>query len=300
MTPVEQHRPLKSSNPILAWPQFERRAGQKTMAKDPRAGIAVGQGRSTTGQGRDQTHDNDMDKDGGPLPLTVGDLLTMDDVLPRWLAGLGVTALFVSLSWTLLPHVPVGTAVAYALAGGTGLLAAALVVVQCRRKRPSPILALTFAVLQGTCLGVLSTTAFNRLSPGLLVQTVLGTLATSAGILLAHRLHWMRVHRRRYGLTGAVVLALCLLALADTALFPLMGADGLGLRSAGLGVLMGLVGVALTVTFLPLHLRKVEAALTHGAPRDQRWSAAFGLTLSLTWLYVETARLVTYYPVEYY
>ncbi|WP_338704208.1 Bax inhibitor-1/YccA family protein (plasmid) [Streptomyces sp. Q6] len=298
MTPVEQHRPLKSSNPILACPQFERRGGQKTVARDPRAGIAVGQGRSATGQDLDQTHDTDTDT--GPLPLAVGDLMTMEDVRPRWLAGLGVTALFVSLSWTLLPHLPAGTAVAYAIAGGAGLLAAALVVVQCRRKRPSPTLTLTFAALQGACLGVFSTTAFSRLSPGLLVQTVLGTLATSVGFLLAHRLHWMRVHRRRYGFLGAVVFAVCFLALADTALFPLMGADGLGLRSAGLGVLMGLVGVVFTVSFLPLHLRKVEAAVTHGAPREQRWSAAFGLTLSLTWLYVETARLVTYYPAEYY
>lgn len=301
MTPVEQHRPLKSSNPILAWPQFERRAGQKTMAKDPRAGIAVGQGRSTTGQGRDQTHDNDMDKDGGPLPLTVGDLLTMDDVLPRWLAGLGVTALFVSLSWTLLPHVPVGTAVAYALAawhrtarGGTG---GGPVPPQAAVTHPGPDVRRP--------AGHMSRRALDHGVQPPLPGPPRADGPGDAGdlrfyILLAHRLHWMRVHRRRYGLTGAVVLALCLLALADTALFPLMGADGLGLRSAGLGVLMGLVGVALTVTFLPLHLRKVEAALTHGAPRDQRWSAAFGLTLSLTWLYVETARLVTYYPVEYY
>ncbi|MBE8478450.1 Bax inhibitor-1/YccA family membrane protein [Streptomyces justiciae] len=294
MTPVEQHRSLKSSNPILAWPQFERRGGQKTMAKDPRAGIAVVQGRSTTGQDLDQAHGSDTD----PLPLTVGDLMTMDDVLPRWLAGLGVTALAVTLSWTLLPHLPIGTVAAYAIAGGAGLPAAALVIVQCRRKRPSPTLTLMFAAVQGICLGVLSATAFNRLSPGLLVQTVLGSMATSAGVLLAYRLRWMRVHRRRYGFAGAVVFALCFVALADTALFPLMGADGLGLHSAGLGVLMGVVGVALGMSFLPLHLRKVEGAVTHGASRDQRWPAAFGLTLSLAWLYVETVRLFTLYPAE--
>ncbi|PWI15341.1 hypothetical protein DI272_15085 [Streptomyces sp. Act143] len=294
MTPVEQQRSLKSSNPILAWPQFERRGGQKTVARDPRAGIAVVQGRSATGQDLDQAHENDT----GPLPLTVGDLMTMADVLPRWLAGLGVTALAVTLSWILLPHLPVGMAAAYAIAGGAGLSAAVLVVVQCRRKRPSPTLALTFAALQGICLGVLSATAFSRLAPGLLVQTVLGTMATSAGVLLAYRLRWMRVHRRRYGFVAAVVCALCFLALADTALFPLMGAEGLGVRSPGLGILMGLVGVALAVSFLPLHLRKVEGAVTHGAPRDQRWPAAFGLTLSLTWLYVEMVRLLTLYPAE--
>jgi uncharacterized YccA/Bax inhibitor family protein len=297
VTPVEQHRSLKSSNPILAWPQFERRGGQKTAARDPRAEIAVGPGRSAPGQDLEQVHDEQV-HDTDPLPLAVGDLLTMDDVLPRWLAGLGMTALAVTLSWTLLPHLPLDAAVAYVIAAAAGLLGAAPVVIQCRRKLPSPALTLAFAALQGTCLGVLSTTAFSRLSPGLLVQTVLGTLTTSAGVLLAHRLRWMRVHRRRYGYVGAVALALCFLALADTALFPLMGADGLGLRSVGLGVLMALVGVALAVSFVPLHLRRVEDALTHGTPRDQRWPAAFGLTLSLTWLYVETVRLLTLYPAD--
>ncbi|KUN18593.1 hypothetical protein AQJ23_39685 [Streptomyces antibioticus] len=294
MTPVEQHRSLKSSNPILASPRFERRGGQKTVARDPRAGIAVVPGRSATAQDLDADHE----KDTGPLPLTVGDLMTMADVLPRWLTGLGVTALAVVLSWTLLPGLPLGTVAAYVLATGAGLLAAALVVVQCRRKQPSPTPALTFAALQGVCLGVLSATAFSRLAPGLLVQTILGTMATSAGVLLAYLLRWMRVHRRRYGFAGAVVLALCFQALADTALFPLMGADRLGLRSVGLGVLMALVGVALTVSFLPLHLRRVEGAITRGVARDQRWPAAFGLTLGLTWLYVETLRLLTLYPAD--
>lgn len=294
MTPVEQHRSLKSSNPVLARPRFERRGGQKTAARDPRAEIAVGQGRSAPGQDLDQVFGDDTD----PLPLSVGNLLTMDDVLPRWLAGLGVTALAVILSWVLLPHLPVGTAVAYAVVAGTGLLGAALVVIQCRRAQPSPARTLTFAALQGSCLGVLSTTAFSRLSPGLLVQTVLGTLATSAGVLLAHRLRWMRVHRRRYGYVGAVALAGCFVALADMALFPLMGADGLGLHSIGLGALMGGVGIAIAVSFMPLHVRRIEDALTHGTPRDQRWPAAFGLTLSLTWLYVETVRLLTLYPAD--
>ena len=64
------------------------------------------------------------------------------------------------------------------------------------------------------------------------------------------------------------------------------------------GETLYMVGVALAVSFLPLHLRKVEDALTHGASRNQRWSAAFGLTLSLTWLYVETVRLLTLYPAD--
>ncbi len=102
--------------------------------------------------------------------------------------------------------------------------------------------------------------------------------------------------RRFYGTAGAALLGAGLLALADWLLLPLMGADGLGLRPLGLGIVMGAVGVALGVSFLPLHFRQVENSITYGACRDQSWPAAFGLTLTLVWLYVETARLLTLFP----
>ncbi|WP_409467906.1 Bax inhibitor-1/YccA family membrane protein [Streptomyces sp. HC307] len=294
MTPVEQQRSLKSSNPILSRPQFKRRGGQKTAARDPRAGIAVAQSRIGTGKDLDQVHEDDS----APLPLSVGDLMTMDDVLSRALAGLGVTALAAALSWTLLPYAPLGAAVAYGIAAGAGLVAAALVVIQRRRKPPSPALPLTFAAFQGVFLGVLSATASSDLSPGVFVQLVLGTMATSAGVLLAYKLHWMRVNRRLYGFVGAALCGVCFLGLADWTLLPLTGADVLGLHPAGLGVFMGLLGVVLAASFLSLHFRKVEDAIKYGAPRDQSWLAAFGLTLTLTWLYVETVRLLTLFPGE--
>lgn len=224
--------------------------------------------------------------------------MTMDDVLSRALAGLAVTTLAAALSWTLLPHAPFGAVASYGIAAGAGLVAAALVVIQCRRKPPSATLALTFAAFQGVFLGVLSATVSSHLSPGVFVQTVLGTMATSAGVLLAYKLHWMRVNRRLYGFVGAALLGLCFLALADWILFPFTGPDTLGLHPAGLGVFVGIVGVVLAASFLPLHFRKIEDGITYGVPRDRSWLAAFGLTLSLSWLYVETVRLLTLFPGE--
>ncbi|MFB7510137.1 MULTISPECIES: Bax inhibitor-1/YccA family membrane protein [Streptomyces] len=294
MTAVEQQRVLKSSNPVLSRPQFQRRGGRKTAARDPRAGIAVARERIRAGKDVEQAYED------GPFawPFVVGDLMTMDDVLPRAAAGLGVAALATVSSWTLLPLAAPGTAASYGIAACAGLLAAALVVLQCRKNPTSAALALTFAALQGVFLGALSTAVSRHLSPGVLVQTVLGTMAAFAGVLLARRLHWMRVHRRVYGSVGAALLAACLLALVDWILYPLMGADGLGLRPVGLGVFMGVLGVVLGASFLSLHVNQVEDAIRHGASRDQSWAAAFGLTLTLTWLYVETVRSSSLCPVE--
>ncbi|WEP00952.1 Bax inhibitor-1/YccA family protein (plasmid) [Streptomyces sp. FXJ1.172] len=193
---------------------------------------------------------------------------------------------------------PLATAAAYGIAVGAGLDAAALVVVQCRGNQPSPRLTLTFAAFQGMFLSVLSSTVSRHVSPGLLVQTVLGTMGAFAGSLVAYKLHWIRTNRRFLPFVGAALLGLCCLALADWVLFPVLGADGLGLRPVGLGVLMGLVGVVLAAVFSSLHFRKVEDGITFGASRDQAWLAAFGVTLILAWLYVETVRLLTLVPGE--
>ncbi|MFE6888471.1 Bax inhibitor-1/YccA family protein [Streptomyces sp. NPDC057694] len=295
MTPVEQQRTIKSSNPVLRLPQFTPRGGQKTAARDPRAGRAVTRDRIRAGKDVEQAPTDEHDGHDAP-PLLVGDLMTMRDVLPRAAAALATTVLTAVLAWTLLPRVTLPIGVLYAIAAVAALPAAVLVVIQCRGNPSSASLTLTFAACQGGFLGVLSWTVSSHLSPGILVQLVLGTMATSAGALLARALGWIRVNRRFYGFLGAALLGLALLALADWLLLPLAGADGLGLRPFGLGLFTGLLGVALAASFLSLHFRQVEDGVTFGASRDRAWSAAFGLTLTLTWLYVETTRLFTLYP----
>ncbi|MEW2288525.1 Bax inhibitor-1/YccA family protein [Streptomyces sp. NPDC047841] len=292
MTPTVRQPALKSSNPILSRPQFGRGGGRKTAVPEAGAGLPVAPDRISPGTEVEAV----PSPDPAPPPLVVGDLMTMDGVLSRAAAGLGVTTLMAVLSWTLLPLVPVGAAASYGIAGGAGLLAAALVLVQRRSNTASPARTLTFAASQGVFLGVLSTTVSGRLSPGVFVQTVLGTMAAGAGVLLAHALHWLRAHRRFHGFTGAALLAAALLACADWLLLPLIGTQGLGLRPPGLGVLTGVVGVTLGTVFLALHLGQVENGIAHGTSRDHSWTAAFGITLTLAWLYVETVRLFAPLP----
>ncbi|MGW0812847.1 Bax inhibitor-1/YccA family membrane protein [Streptomyces viridiviolaceus] len=289
MALVEQ-RTLKSSNPILTRPQFGREGGQKTAPRDPRTGIAVARDRMA---GKEP----EQGRQGGTaaLPFLVGDLMTMDTVLPRTAASLGVTVLTTVLSWTVPPFTRIGAAASYGVAAAAAVLATVLVVTQYRRNLPSPSRTLAFAAAQGLFLGTLSATVSSHLSPGVFVQTVLGTIAASAGVLLAYGLRWIRANRRFRAFVGAALLGLGLLVLTDWLLLPVMGADGLGLRPFGLGVFTGLVGIVLGASFLPLHLRQVEKGVTYGVSRGQSWPAAFGLTLTLVWLYVETVRLLTLY-----
>jgi len=79
VTPVEKQRVLKSSNPVLSRPQFQRQGGRKTTARGPRAGIAVARERIRAGKDVEQAYEDGL----SALPFSVGDLMTMDDVRDR-------------------------------------------------------------------------------------------------------------------------------------------------------------------------------------------------------------------------
>ncbi len=71
------------------------------------------------------------------------------------------------------------------------------------------------------------------------------------------------------------------------------GGDGLGFRSGALGVVFGVIGIILGACFLALDFKQVEDGIAYGAPREEAWFAAFGLTLTLVWIYLEFLRLIS-------
>lgn len=301
MAGVEQ-RSLKSSNPLLSRRRFERRGGRKTAVadRDPRVEreSRLVTARDRNGTGEDTGPEPAGAPGPGPSPALVGDLLTMDAVVSRAGLALGTATAAAVLTWAVPPLPPARTGWSYGVAGAAALAVLALVVLQYVRTRPSAVLALAHAVFLGAFLGVLSNTASAQVAPGVFVQLVLGTMTSSAAVLAAHRLRWTRIACRARGLAGATGLGLLLLAAADLLLSALPHMDGLVPHGGGLGILTGAVGVALGTSFLTLHLRRVESALTRGLPREERWLAAFGLTLTLVWLYVEAVRLLTLVPQE--
>ncbi|WP_399896145.1 Bax inhibitor-1/YccA family protein [Streptomyces sp. BBFR51] len=296
VTPVET-RSLKSSNPVLSRRVLGRYGGRKTAARSPLVETAartplvevpVSQDLVPPAEGTDQARKADP----ALPPYHVADLLMMGHVLARTAVAFALTALTAVLSWLVPPLASVNTAVSYGIAGGAGLTATALVFVQCRRRRSSPVLTLAFALVQGVFLGVLSNTVSTHVSPGIFVQFVMGTMAGFAGVLGAHALRWIRVTGRTWGFLTAAALGLNLLIAADLLLSAATGTAP-GFQYLLLGAVVGVTGLAAGTGFLALHLRRVEHEITRGTPRTQSWHAAFGLTLTLTWLYVESLRLLS-------
>ncbi|SEM20556.1 Bax inhibitor-1/YccA family membrane protein [Streptacidiphilus jiangxiensis] len=281
--------PLKSSNPILSRAALMREGGLKTVAAGD---LTV---RAALGTDRDGGAREPLPHRPGPglPPLVTGDLLTLDAVVRRAAATLAVAVVAAGLTWAFRPA---DIRVGYVAAGCPGLVAALLTVVQRRRGTPSAALAFAFASAEGAFLGLLSGAASLQTSSGAAVQTVLGTMTGSVGVLIAYRARVVRMSRRFRGYAAAGALGAVLLASTDRLVALLLGPGSLGLVSEEswiIGALCGLAGLLLATPAMSVHIQRIEEVIAEGAPARLAWTAAFGLTLTLVWLYVEALRVST-------
>ncbi|MEU9864596.1 Bax inhibitor-1/YccA family protein [Streptomyces sp. NPDC047971] len=288
---------MRSSNPVFSRRGFSRDNGYAGFnAQQPQAGgPAVG----TNPYAQDAanpyaTNPYAQDTQLGAPQQTRGDVMTIDDVVSRTAMTLGTVVVTAALAWFLLPVDEANLGKSYGIAIGAALVAFVLAMVQSFKRKASPALILAYAAFEGVFLGVISATVSTYISPGVVAQAVLGTMAVFAGVLIAYKMRWIRVTRRFYGFVIAAAIGFILL-MAVNAIFSLFdgAGDGLGFRSGGLGILFGVIGIILGACFLALDFKQVEDGVTYGAPREESWLAAFGLTLTLVWIYLEMLRLLS-------
>ncbi|MFG2293673.1 Bax inhibitor-1/YccA family protein [Streptomyces sp. NPDC048603] len=277
---------MRSSNPVFSRRGFSRdNGGHAGFGAQPQmqAGTATNPYATNPYAVDPQT--------GMPAAPAAGSVMTIDDVVSRTAMTLGTVILTAVLSWVLLPVDPANISKSYGIAVGAALVAFVLAMVQSFKRKPAPALILGYAAFEGVFLGVISSATSTYISPGVVIQAVLGTMCVFAAVLFAYKMRWIRVTRRFYGFVMAAALGFVLLMVANSLFAVFGGGDGLGFRSGGLGIVFGIVGVILGAAFLALDFKQVEDGVTYGAPREESWLAAFGLTMTLVWIYLELLRL---------
>ncbi|MGV9271658.1 Bax inhibitor-1/YccA family membrane protein [Kitasatospora sp. NPDC003701] len=215
-------------------------------------------------------------------PLATG-RMTLDDVVARTAMTLLTLVAAGGLAWFLLPDRNFGLAI------GASLIAFVVGLVISFKRSVSPPLILLYAGLEGFALGAV-TKVFNTIWPGIAIQAVLGTAAVFAAMLIAYKTGRIRVTPRYTRIGIAIAMGFVLLLMINM-VASLFGAE-MGLRSGPLGIVVGLVGIGLGAFFLSLDFAAIEQAIAQGAPQKESWRAAFGLTLSLVWIYIEMLRLI--------
>ncbi len=160
------------------------------------------------------------------------------------------------------------------------------------KKEWSPITAPIYALLEGLVLGGISAMAELRF-PGIPIQAVALTFGTLVMLLLVYRSGIIRVTDKfRLGVvaaTGAIALfylASMILGFFGVHLFPsLAGATPLGIGFSVVIVIVAALNLVLDFDF-------IDRGAQAGAPKYMEWYAAFGLMVTLIWLYLEILRLL--------
>src|SRR5919107_5964117 len=217
--------------------------------------------------------------------------LTYDDVIVKTAGLLAVVVATAAFAWFVVPdtlRMPV------AMAGA--LVGFVLGLVNSFKSSPSPALIVLYAAAEGLFLGGFSwfiEVAANL--PGIVMQAVLATMATFAACLMLFRSGRVRVTPKftRWLLVAMGGYLLFSLVNLGLAVFN-VGGDGMfgPLRSGGLGMLVGLLAVGLAAAMLIVDFDSIKRGVEGGAPARFAWTAAFGLTVTLVWMYLEFLRLI--------
>ncbi len=152
-------------------------------------------------------------------------------------------------------------------------------------------LILAYAAAEGLFIGGISK-AFESQWNGIVPQAVLGTVAVFAVALAAYKSGMVRAtpkFRKTVLIAMGGYLVFCLVNLVVM----LAGGGGeFGLRQGPLGFAIGLFAVGLAAAMLILDFDFAEQGVKNGIPERYSWLAAFGLVVTLVWLYIEMLRLI--------
>ena len=161
------------------------------------------------------------------------------------------------------------------------------------KKEWSPITVPIYALLEGAVLGGISF-VFNTQYEGIVSTAILLTLSILVALLMAYQSGWIKpTENFKLGIFAATG-GIALLYLVNF----IMGFFGSGLgvlnpmNSSPMSIGISVVIVIIAALNLVLDFDFIEEGAERGAPKYMEWYAAFGLLVTLVWLYLEILRLL--------
>jgi uncharacterized YccA/Bax inhibitor family protein len=160
------------------------------------------------------------------------------------------------------------------------------------KKEWSPVTAPAYALLEGLALGAISSVLELRF-PGIAIQSVSLTFGTLLVLLLAYRSGMIRVTQKfRLGIVAATggIMLFYLLQFG----LGFFGVHFTSINGSGpIGIGFSLIVVGIAALNLVLDFDFIENGVRMGAPKYMEWYGAFGIMVTLVWLYLEILRLLT-------
>jgi uncharacterized YccA/Bax inhibitor family protein len=167
-----------------------------------------------------------------------------------------------------------------------------LAMVTIFKKAWAPVTAPLYALVEGFFLGAISA-MFNHLYEGIVLQAVMLTFGTLFALLFAYRSGLIKATENfKLGVVAATGgIALVYLATIVLGFFgiqiPLIHESGI------VGIGFSLFVIVIAALNLVLDFDFIESGVEQGAPKYMEWYGAFGLMVTLVWLYIEFLRLLS-------
>ncbi len=173
-----------------------------------------------------------------------------------------------------------------------------LALVNIFKKKPSPALILAYSAAQGLFVGGISG-VFEQIYPGIVTQAVIGTFAVVGVTLALFASGKIRASKRATKIFLVAMVGYMVFSLINMGLM-IFGVtdDAFGLGSTpgpfGIpwGVLIGVFVILLASYSLVLDFESIKTGVQRGAPAVWGWQAAFGIMVTVIWLYLEILRML--------
>ena len=222
--------------------------------------------------------------------VAYGEAMTLQGTVNK--TGLLLLCVVATAAWTWgLAHSNTPEAVYPWMIGGIiGGFVVALVTIF--KKTWSPFTAPMYALLEGLALGGISA-LFEKTYPGVAIQAVGLTLGTLFVMLLAYKTGLIRATQ---GFKIGVIAAtggIAVFYLVEMALSFFLHVQVPAINGSGpWGIAFSLFVIAIAAFNLVLDFDMIETGVNGGAPKYMEWYGAFGLMVTLIWLYLEILRLL--------
>ena len=178
----------------------------------------------------------------------------------------------------------------YVLGGTIGGLIFAMITVF--RQKAAPFTAPVYALLEGFAIGGLSA-LYEARQPGIAVQAVGLTMGTMACMLAAYRFGIIRVTEKfKMGVVAATG-GIALLYIADMVLMYFGHPVAMIHEGGALGIGFSLLVVGIAALNLVMDFDYIAQGVAQRAPKYMEWYGAFGIMVTLVWLYIEILRLLS-------
>jgi uncharacterized YccA/Bax inhibitor family protein len=211
---------------------------------------------------------------------------TLADVITNTAKIFGLVTIGAAYGWITAETNPTLALIAFGVAFVLSL-------VNAFKKQVSPALVLLYGAAEGVALGAISRFVDQAYGPGIAQQAVVGTMAVFAIMLVLYQSKIIKVNGRFMKMFTIAMFSYLAIAIGSLIAAMFGVGQGWGFYGVGqLGLLLCLFGVGLAAFSLVMDFEVITQAVAQGIPQRESWRLAFGLTVSLVWLYTELLRLL--------